>query len=162
MISYTAIFALVAIAIFAAIWLWASMTVTTSWSITETGEGTGVGGSNAQSYTGNDIISATITVAHSTTNQENDLTFNTGSNKLQSIVIISDKDLSMYTNHASGSSPDDTIALKAGIAFEWHRNSGITCPIAGSTGAVSKLFFTNAGSTSADDATVKIRGIQNV
>lgn len=134
-----------------------TMTTTVSWVISESSEGVGIGASITHTGTGNDAISATITVPISTTNQENLIAFD--ATKIQSIIITTTADVTMYTNAASTGSPDDTIILKAGKPFVWFYDCGITRPIDGASGEISKLFFTNASSSNA--AVVRIRGVQD-
>lgn len=66
---------------------------------------------------------------------------------VKSLLIYSDQAISIYSNHASGSSPDDTVTLIAGQARVWALASdGIgAIPMNGdsSTHVVTKLFVTN-------------------
>lgn len=72
---------------------------------------------------------------------------------LKSLYIESDLDLDVETN--SGSVPDDTISVKAGVAYVWTSEDGSTNPL---TADVTKLFLTAAGSGT---ATVNIRILQD-
>jgi len=67
---------------------------------------------------------------------------------LKSLMILSSIAITVYTNAASTGSPQDTIAIAAGIAFVWNGGSN---PFAGN---VTKLFIT-AGAVPA--GTLKIR-----
>jgi hypothetical protein len=71
--------------------------------------------------------------------------------QIQSILITADQDLTLKTN--SSGSPDDTIALKAGIPFHWIKNSGITLPFAAD---VTNWYVTNASGVA---TTLKIRAL---
>jgi hypothetical protein len=85
-----------------------------------------------------------ITVAAGATNLEADITFDP--TKAQSLVLFSDKDLTLKVN--STSSPAETIALAAGKQQVWNINSSYANPF-GAT-AVTKFYLTNAGSTAAN------------
>lgn len=136
----------------------ATMTTTTQWVIGESGEGTGIGASAADVQTGNDIISSTITVPISTTDQESDVAFDVAD--LAALVITTNTQVTLCTNAASTGAPDDTIVLKPNHPWVWTKDSGIACPISGAAGVVSSIFLTNASATVV--ATVKFRGIQTL
>lgn len=57
---------------------------------------------------------------------------------LQAIQICANKDCTLEAN--DGSSPTFTINIKAGIPYQWIKNSGITNPI---TADVTVLYVTN-------------------
>lgn len=146
----------VALIVFAIFRMASTMTTTITWLMAEANEGAGIGTSITHSGTGNNLVIATISVPTSTTNQENAVAFD--AEKLDSIIITTTADVTMYTNAASGGSPDDTITLKAGKPFVWFKDNGITRPIDGNSGAITSLFFTNGSSANA--AVVRIRGVQ--
>lgn len=71
---------------------------------------------------------------------------------VQSLFLLSDKDVAIYVNAASTGSPDATINLVAGIPVYWNDDMENTNPL-GSTD-VDSLYITNASGAS---ATVKMR-----
>ena len=71
--------------------------------------------------------------------------------QLKSILLLSDRDLTIETNSASV--PDDTIALKAGVPYIWNTNSYDACLL---TADVTALYVTLVGVVA---ATLKIRGL---
>lgn len=78
-----------------------------------------------------------VTVPGSTTDQE--VTYALDVSQLQGIYIVSeDEDLTLETNN--GSTPDDTINLKAGVPYLWHSNSYHTKLL---TTDITKLYLTN-------------------
>lgn len=72
---------------------------------------------------------------------------------LKTLYILSDKDLTVETN--DGTTPDDTISVKANVPYLWSLASGVTCPI---TVDVVDVFLTNTGTGT---ATVHIRALQD-
>lgn len=94
------------------------------------------------------------TLATGVSNQEISIAFTT--TNLEVIYISTTQDLTLETN--SGSAADDTISLKANVPFLWMKNSGIAVPFVGNSGAITKLFLSNAsGST----ATIEIRVLKD-
>lgn len=73
---------------------------------------------------------------------------------LKSLFILSDQDVLLETN--SGSAPDDTISLKAGVPFTWVASGGAANPFDAN---ITSLFLTNLHATLS--ATVKIRIAQD-
>jgi len=132
-----------------------TMATTITWVITEASEGAGIGSYVTCSTDGNDVLSSTIPVPITTTNLEKEIVFDPAD--LAQIIITTTADVTMYTNAASGGSPDETITLKAGYPFVWIKNSGITIPLGT---PITSLFFTNASGVNA--AVVRIRGVQNL
>ena len=113
---------------------------TVSYAVTKTADG-------QASYSGS--------VVTATTNQEVSMAFTT--TNVVAIYLYSSTDLTVKSN--SSGSPDDTITLDGGVPLVWIKDSGITCPFAGSSGAITKLYITNAsGST----ATVEFRVLKDV
>lgn len=76
---------------------------------------------------------------------------------LKSLCIYAADVVSIYTNAASGGSPQDTIVMVAGQALVWTlATDGLTkCPFSGN---VTSLYITNA---TAATVAVKIRGLLN-
>jgi len=64
------------------------------------------------------------------------------------VYILSDQDITLETN--DGSTPDDTLALKAGIPYVWYTDKYDSLIF---TADVSILYVTNA---SGEDATLQI------
>lgn len=85
-------------------------------------------------------------IANATTNGE--VAFTLDVSQLKGIYIVSDQDILLETN--DGSSPDDTISLKAGIPYLWHENSYHACLF---DADITALFVTN---TSGSTANLKI------
>ncbi len=73
---------------------------------------------------------------------------------LKSLVIFSDKDVTIKTNSAGA--PDDTLAVVAGVPLIWYEGAAGANPL---TTDVTTLHIANAG---ADDANVQIRALQDV
>jgi len=69
---------------------------------------------------------------------------------LKSILLLSDKALTIYTNAASTGAPQDTIALAAGVAVVWNGGAALFA------GNVTKLFVTVTGAAAAN---LKIRAL---
>lgn len=71
--------------------------------------------------------------------------------RLKMIYILADQDMTLETN--SGSSPGNTITLKANIPFWWSSTSGESNPF---TSNITALYATHAGAT---DGTLEIRAL---
>jgi len=81
-------------------------------------------------------------IADSETNLEFLLSFDVITNQLMSLFMLSSKDITLKTNDSG--SPDDEIALKAGVPLPWAYQAGNyyhDCPL---TADVAKIFITNA------------------
>jgi hypothetical protein len=137
--------------------LMASMTVTTTWSITETSEGAGLGGSQAVTVTGDDVISGTYALAAATANQ-NIIKPLTIAN-IKALIILATVDCTVYVNDPSGGSPTQTITLKANNPWEWHANSGKSIGLTGTAGEITDWYVSVAGASA---GTIKFRGVQDV
>jgi hypothetical protein len=72
---------------------------------------------------------------------------------LKSLLIVSDKACSIFTNAASTGSPDDTLALAAGVPLVWAPTGFGANPF---TANVTKIYITVTGTAS---ATLKIRAL---
>lgn len=153
----TMLLALGAVLIFALVMiLMATMVTTTTWTLTETGEGAGFGTAISVTKTGDGVISATAVTGPA--NKE--ILVGWDSDTIQSLIILSDVNCTVYTNAASTGSPDDTKTLVANEPLVWNRDSGITFPFTGGAGgAVTKIFVTNAAAAA---GTIKIRGVEDV
>lgn len=98
-------------------------------------------------------FNADLSVAGLAADQELEVAFDF--QDLKSIVIISDKPLTLKTN--SVAAPGDTIAIPAtasggaGVPFKWTANSGVANPF---TADVTSFHFVSA---EADAAAVKVR-----
>lgn len=151
------IIALGAIVIFAfLVYLSATMVQTITWVITETGEGGGMGSAVSVTSTGDGVISVTADTGPA--NKEIDIGWD--ADTIQSLVIVSTIDCTLYTNAPSGGAPADTMALKANIPLNWIRNSGIPFPfVGGAGGVVTKIYVTNAA---AAVGVFKLRGLSDV
>jgi hypothetical protein len=109
----------------------------------------GVSTTFATTLTGDTAPPINVAVPHSTTNAEIDQALTVAN--LTAFVIVSDKDLTLKTNDSA--SPVNTLNLKAGCPVFWFTNCGWTSPL---TANVTKFFATNGGSTSGDDATLRM------
>ena len=86
-------------------------------------------------------------IADSETNLEFLLSFDVITNQLMSLFMLSSKDITLKTNDSG--SPDDEIALKAGVPLPWAYQAGNyyhACPL---TADVVKIFITNASGAAA-------------
>lgn len=92
--------------------------------------------------TGELATESSISVAGSTTNQQENIAFN--HTNLRGIYIKSDVTVTLKTN--SSGSPDNTITVTAGVPFVWHYQSGVTNPF---SAAVTTTYWTNATSGAA-------------
>lgn len=72
---------------------------------------------------------------------------------LQLLYIVSDQDLTIETN--DGTTPDDTLTLKAGKPIVWYDGCGYTNPLSAD---VTALYATNASGT---DATLYVKTLQD-
>ncbi|QDT26798.1 hypothetical protein Enr10x_21080 [Gimesia panareensis] len=72
---------------------------------------------------------------------------------LQLLFIVADQDLTIETN--DGSTPDDTLTLKAGKPIVWYDGCGYSNPLSAD---VTALYATNASGT---DATLTVKTLQD-
>lgn len=93
-------------------------------------------------YSGDSQESKDVTVAGSTSDML--INFALDVSQIKAIYILSDKDLTLETNN--GTTPDDTISLKAGVPYIWTTDSYDTCKL---TTNVTALYASNAGATAA-------------
>ncbi|TXH99556.1 MAG: hypothetical protein E6Q76_19600 [Rhizobium sp.] len=103
--------------------------------------------SDSVALTGELATEASIALAGSTTNQQENIAFN--HTNLRGIYIKSDVTVTLKTN--SSGSPDNTFTITAGVPFIWWYESGVTNPV---TAAVTTTYWTNATS---DAATIYMR-----
>jgi len=73
--------------------------------------------------------------------------------QIKAIYILSDQDVTLETN--DGTTPDDTIALKAGVPYIWYTNKYDALLL---TVDVTALYLTNASGSA---ATFKLRALQD-
>lgn len=99
--------------------------------------------SRSVTMTGTEEINLDFSLAANTTAQAEPMVFNKTS--LQSIYIVSDQNISILTN--SSTEPQETLTIKASVAFSWNISSGIPVPFAGN---VTAFYFTNATATAAN------------
>jgi len=82
--------------------------------------------------------------------------------QLKSLALISDQNITIYTNAASTGSPTDTISLVAGVPMTWTLATDtltagfglVKCPI--SADVTAGIWVTNAAGSAAN---LKIRGV---
>jgi hypothetical protein len=117
---------------------------------------TDAGTSSSITYTktGPTEINYDGTIAASTTNHEVDLVFTHAS--ITSICIYASAAVTIKSN--STSAPDSTVTLADGQQIIWNSNENGTNPFVAAD--VTKLYITNASSTTA--STVKIRILLNL
>lgn len=72
---------------------------------------------------------------------------------LQLLYIVADQDLTIETN--DGTTPDDTLTLKAGKPIVWYDGCGYSNPLGTD---VTALYATNASGT---DATLYVKTLQD-
>jgi hypothetical protein len=121
-----------------------SFTHSKSFNLT-TASGQVTGGS--RSVTGEMSIEADVAILDSATDDEVDMTLDV--TQVSSFFIISDQDITLETNN--GTTPDNTLALKANKEYNWDAASYDTFKL---TVDVTDFFFTNASGSTAN---VKIR-----
>lgn len=110
--------------------------------------GAGEAISKAVAKTGGSEIRIDETIGIGASNAAVDCAFTQA--RLESVFIVADQDLTLETN--SGSSPQETISLKANVPLAWQKTTGyFTIPFSGN---VTGLFFTNASGVA---ASVQIR-----
>jgi hypothetical protein len=129
------------------------MSFTHTIGITWSGGTTTVTGSFTNTADGEDNRDVTVPAANTLTpllvNMACDVS------QLKSLLISSDKDISIKTNDPD--TPQETIPIKAGVPYIYVSNAGANnaVPFAGD---VTVMYFLNAG---ASPATVKIRMLQD-
>lgn len=111
--------------------------------------------SNKTVYTADTEINFEVAAAHSATKQIN---CEIDVSQIQSMVLYSDKDVTLHAGDGSSVGDGASISLSAGKNLIWTVDSDFACPF---TIDVEKIYVVNAGSTSADDATVKIFVLTN-
>lgn len=104
--------------------------------------GSGSIGGGAKKYQGSGQVRIDETIANGDTDKAVNFTLDVST--LKSIVILSDRALTLETN--SSSAPTNTIVLKAGVPYVWNTDSYDTCKI---TADVTSLFVTNGTGASA-------------
>ncbi len=122
-----------------------SQTVTQGWS----GNGRGYTASKAYSADGSE--SRDVSVPDSSTDLE--VVIGIDYDEVVNLFLYSDQDVTIETN--SGSVPDDTISLKAGVPLNWNADSYFDNPLSAD---VTSLFITNASGAA---ATVRIEVLQD-
>lgn len=102
-----------------------------------------------QSLSSTARLSLEETIADGQTNKA--IAFTLDVSQLKAIVIVSDQNVTFETN--DGSTPDETIALLAGVPYVWHYQSYHTCLLATD---ITGIFITNA---SGSVATLQIEAL---
>jgi hypothetical protein len=95
-----------------------------------------------------------VAVPMSTTNQEMDVGWT--NSLLKSLFIFSDQTLTLYSNHPSGSAPDNTVTVTANTPVIYQAGMGFANPFV--TADVTKMYVTNAGGSTAN---LKIRMLRD-
>jgi hypothetical protein len=148
MLTFGVLAALGAVVVFLLIAAW---TVTHSIAVTWRNGSNIVTGTLTQTFDGEDNRSVAMTASEA--NKRVSVAFTT--TNLKSIFIQNTlAAMTLYTNAASGGSPNDTISIPLGVPFIWQASSGIACPFVGNAGAVTDFYFT---SSTAVASTVEIR-----
>ncbi|HEY4360100.1 MAG TPA: hypothetical protein VGN17_03995 [Bryobacteraceae bacterium] len=101
----------------------------------------------SETVSGNTERNLAVQVAGTTTNHHVVITWVQAD--IQSLSITSDQAITIYTNAASGSSPQDTIAIAAGQVLIWTLATDLVarCPFSDD---VTSIYITNSGSTAAN------------
>lgn len=107
--------------------------------------------SRTSTYSASGKVEISETVADGQTNKQ--ITCALDVSAVKSFFLVSDQDVTFETN--SGSAPDDTIALKAGIPYEWNTDSYDAFQLGTD---VTAIFITNASGAT---ATIELRAIQD-
>ena len=129
------------------------MSFTHNVTVNYTSGGATVSGSFSNTADGEDNRDVTVPSANTLTPLL--VNMNVDVSQLQSLMILSDKDISIKTNDAT--TPQETLTIKANVPFIYVANQGAnnTLPFAGD---VTALYMINAGASA---ASVKIRMLQD-
>lgn len=95
-----------------------------------------------KAYSGDAQESRTIAIADSVTDQLVNLTLDVS--QIKSVYMVSDQDITVETN--DGTTPTDTINLKADVAVLWNADIGYSNPF---TADVTALYLSNASGSAA-------------
>lgn len=133
--------------------LQATMSITTSWTIAEPGEGGGIAGNVVASVTGNSIISMTVSVPAGAVNQLLSVSWVIAN--IQALIMTANLPVVIKTNNTT--TPPDTIDVGPTAPWSWINGSGIPIPLVGTTGDITAMYLSNAGTAA---ATLKFRGLQ--
>lgn len=106
--------------------------------VTVSSSGAGSISARGNSYIADQSATVNQTVPAGSTNLEIDIAFPTTG--LAIVELVSSVDMTVKTN--SSGSPQETLALKAGVGVGWAKDDLHACPFAG---AVTKFFVTNSG-----------------
>ena len=101
-----------------------------------------------ESFTEEQVIALDVAVADSETDKE--VALGVDVSQIAALLITSDQDVTIETN--DGSTPDDTLTLKANNALVWSTNCGYSCPL--TADITGNIFVTNASGSTAN---IKIR-----
>ena len=93
-------------------------------------------------YSGDAQTSLEIAVPDSASDQQADLTLDVST--IKAIYILSDQDVTLETN--DGTTPDDTISLKAGVPLIYHENGYFANPFSQD---ITALYLTNSSGAAA-------------
>lgn len=110
---------------------------------------------NKTVYTGDSETNYEVAVTHGTTKQIND---EIDVSEIQSMVLYSDKAVTIHAGDGTSVGDGASIALEAGKNRIWTIDNEDSCPF---TIDIEKIYIVNAGSTTADDANVKIYVLHN-
>lgn len=122
-------------------------------SITRGWAQAGLSYQKTQNVVADSEVNADVAVPDSSTDLEALLPVDVS--QVKSIFILSDQDVTLETN--DGSTPADTIALKADVPLIWELSNGYyDCPFSED---VTAMYFTNASGSA---ATVQIRTLQDL
>jgi len=111
-------------------------------AITEEYIGGGATRTKRNTYTADAQNSREVAIADSETDFEVALALDVS--EIKALYICSTQDVTLETN--DGSTPDDTISLKANVPYIWHEDSYHDCLL---TTDVTALFITNASGAEA-------------
>jgi len=139
--------------IFFKIWSWFqfllgfSIDLALAWTATTGGESI----ARNKTYSASSRVTLDETVADGQTDKQ--VTVALDVSAVKAFYIVSDQSVTLETN--SGSAPDDTISLVAGVPYWWSTDSYDTFQLGTD---VTAFFFTNASGAT---ATIKMEAIQD-
>ncbi len=99
--------------------------------------------STSKQYSGGAQASVSESIANSATDEL--VNFALDVSTIKAIFIKSDQDITLETN--SGSVPDDTLTLLAGVPYIWHTGSYFTNLL--TTDITTNIFITNSSGSAA-------------
>lgn len=106
-----------------------------------------------QALTGTSLTKLSRSIDAESTDLELEVSFPVEGDQLVGLYIKSSRDMTLETN--DGSTPDNTLSLKANVPLLWHTDSPHACPL---TADVASIFATLAAGAA---STLEIRALTN-